>query len=62
MEMTQNPLWTVQDFAQYLRITVGAARQMIRRDQVPPHAIRRIGRRIRLVAAAIREWIEKSAS
>ena len=60
METTQNRLWTVQDFAQYLRITTGAARAMLRRDQVPQHAIRRIGRRIRLVGAAVRDWVEKS--
>lgn len=58
MNATTSPFWTVQEFAEYLKITTGAARAMIRRDQVPAHVIRRFGRRIRLVAALVREAFE----
>lgn len=59
MEPNTSPFWTVDEFAAYMKITPGAARAMIRRDQVPRHVIRRIGRRIRLVVQLAREWFEK---
>ena len=61
MDTNTSPFWTVDEFAQYMKITPGAARAMIRRGQVPRHVIRRIGRRIRLVVSLTREWFEKQA-
>ncbi len=55
----QSELWTVQEFAVYLRVTVGAARAMIRRGQVPAGAVFRIGKRIRLRSAVVRGWVNK---
>jgi len=54
-------LWTVEEFANYLRVTVGAARAMIRRGQVPAEAVLRIGKRIRVRSAVIRGWVTKCA-
>ena len=62
MDANTSPFWTVEEFAKYMKITTGAARAMIRRDQVPAHVIRRIGRRIRLIAALAREWFEKQSA
>lgn len=59
MDADISPFWTVEDFAKYMKITPGAARAMIRRDQVPAHVIRRFGRRIRLIASLAREWFER---
>ncbi|MBI4564453.1 MAG: helix-turn-helix domain-containing protein [Planctomycetes bacterium] len=55
-------LWTVAEFATYLRVTVGAARAMIRRSQVPTKAVVRIGRRIRLKSGEIRRWVDQRAA
>jgi hypothetical protein len=62
MDRDTSPFWTVEEFAAYMKITTGAARAMIRRDQVPSHVIRRIGRRIRLISALAREWFEKQSA
>ena len=53
----EHELWTVGEFADFIRVTVGAARAMIRRDQVPQKAIVRIGKRIRLRVGLIRRWL-----
>jgi hypothetical protein len=55
-------LWTVQEFAAWLKITVVAARAMIRRREIPPAALIRVGRRIRLVVAVVRQWVLDRAS
>ena len=52
-------LWTVEDFAAWLRITPMAARAMLRRRELPPKAIIKIGRRIRLRAEVIKAWVLK---
>lgn len=51
--------WTVEEFADFLRVTVGAARAMIRRAQLPPDAVVRIGKRIRIRSAVIRKWLSQ---
>ena len=52
-------LWTVDDFAAWLRITPMAARAMIRRRELPPNSIVKIGRRVRLRAEMIKAWVLK---
>jgi hypothetical protein len=52
-------LWTVEDFAAWLRITPMAARAMIRRRELPPKSIVKIGRRVRLRAEMIKAWVLK---
>ena len=62
MESNVKALWTVEELADFLRITPGAARAMIRRDQLPRESIRRIGRRIRIIAAVVRDWVLKKSA
>jgi hypothetical protein len=55
-------LWTIQDFAAWLKITVIAARAMLRRRELPPDCVLKIGRRVRLVAAPLRDWAMRRKS
>ena len=52
-------LWTIEEFAAWLRITPMAARAMLRRRELPPMAIIKIGRRVRLRAEMIKAWVLK---
>ena len=52
-------LWTVDEFAAWMRITPMAVRCMLRRREVPEKAIVRVGRRVRLRADILQEWILK---
>jgi excisionase family DNA binding protein len=52
-------LWTVEEFAQWMRITAMAARCMLRRRELPQEAILKVGRRVRLRADLLQEWILK---
>ncbi len=52
-------LWTVEDFAAWLRITPMAARAMLRRRELPPESVVKIGRRVRLRAEVVKAWILK---
>ena len=54
---TSETLWTVEDFAAWLRITPLAARAMLRRRELPPASIVKIGRRVRLRAEVVKAWI-----
>lgn len=50
-------LWTVEEFAGWMRITPMAARCMLRRRELPQAAVVRIGRRVRLRADLVQEWV-----
>jgi len=52
-------LWTVEEFAQWMRITTMAARCMLRRREIPADAVIKIGRRVRLRAELVQEWVLK---
>ena len=56
---TSETLWTLEDFAAWLRITVMAARAMLRRRELPAEAVLKIGRRVRLRAEIIKAWVLK---
>ena len=56
---TPETLWTLEDFAAWLRITVLAARAMLRRRELPAEAVLKIGRRVRLRAEIIKAWVLK---
>ena len=58
-EQAPETLWTIEDFAEWLRITPMAARAMIRRRELPPKSIVKIGRRVRLRAEMIKAWVLK---
>jgi hypothetical protein len=58
-EQVPEMLWTIEDFAAWLRITPTAARAMLRRRELPPKAIVKIGRRVRLRAEMIKAWVLK---
>ena len=55
-----DPLWTLKDLAAFLSVTEASARKIISRGQLPPGAVIRVGSRIRLRAAVLKEWIEKA--
>jgi len=52
-------LWTLEDFAAWLRITPMAARAMLRRRELPPESVVKIGRRVRLRAEIVKAWVLK---
>jgi excisionase family DNA binding protein len=52
-------LWTVVEFAAWMRITTMAARCMLRRRELPAQAVIKIGRRVRLRADLVQEWVLK---
>ena len=56
---TPETLWTIEDFAVWLRITPMAARAMLRRRELPREAILKIGRRVRLRAEIVKAWVLK---
>ena len=56
---TPETLWTIEDFAAWLRITPMAARAMLRRRELPREAILKIGRRVRLHAEIVKAWVLK---
>jgi excisionase family DNA binding protein len=60
-EQTTKPLllWTVEEFAAWMRITTMAARCMLRRRELPAQAVIKIGRRVRLRADLVQEWVLK---
>jgi excisionase family DNA binding protein len=55
-------LWTLQELAEFMRVTIGSARKMVSRGQLPPKAVVRIGARIRIRAAIVMSWLEKGAA
>ena len=54
----EDGLWDVKQASQWLALTEHALRTMLRRNQVPPEAIVRIGRRIRFRSDVLRAWIQ----
>lgn len=56
------PLWTVRQAGAWLSLTEHALRTMLRRAQLPPEAVVRIGRRIRFRSSVLRAWIERRAA
>ena len=50
-------LWTIEEFAEWLRITPVAARAMIRRRELPQEGIFKVGRRVRLRSSVIQQWV-----
>jgi hypothetical protein len=51
------PLWTVEQCAQWIAVTVMSFRCMLRRREIPEEAIVRIGRRVRLRADVFQRWV-----
>lgn len=58
----ENELWTLKELAQFLRLSVGAVRTMMWRDEIPAAAFVRIGRRVRVRRAAIEKWLRDQAA
>ena len=58
----EHELWTIGEFSDFVRVTIGAARAMIRRGELPEKAVLRIGRRIRLRSALVRRWLGERAA
>ena len=61
MELTApaDPLWTVRQASAWLAVTEHALRCMLRRNQLPPEAVVRIGRRVRFRSEALRLWVKR---
>ena len=53
-----DPLWTVRQASAWLAVSEHALRCMLRRNQLPPEAIVRIGRRVRFRSEALRLWVK----
>lgn len=50
-------LWTIEDFARWIRVTPMAVRAILKRRQLPPEAVIKIGRRVRIRADLARNWV-----
>ncbi len=55
-------LWTVRQACSWLSLTEHALRTMLRRNQLPPEVIVRLGRRIRFKSSALRAWVERRSA
>ncbi len=53
------PLWNIRQASAWMSLSERALRAMLYRNQVPPEAIVRIGRRIRFRSDALRAWIAR---
>ena len=51
-------LWTIRQASGWLSVSEHALRCMLRRNQVPPEVVVRIGRRVRFRSDAVRAWIK----
>ncbi len=55
-------LWTLRELAEFLRVTVGSAYKMVCRGQLPPKAVFRLGKRLRIRSAIVLSWLERGAA
>ena len=60
-EMVQKDvqLWTVEEFAEWMRVTPMAVRCMLRRRELPEGAVIKIRRRVRIDSGLVKEWVLK---
>lgn len=61
-DMRSKQLWTIKEFAEWLRLTPMAVRGMLRRREFPEGAILKVGRRVRIRVALVQDWILKRKS
>ena len=55
-DLDDQELWTINEFAEWLRISSAAARAMLRRRELPEQAVIRIDRRVRIRSEIIKDW------
>src|SRR5206468_370898 len=62
MPQAQETLWTIDEFSAWMKITPMATRAMLRRHNLPANAIVKVGRRVRIIARIVQEWVLKRNS
>ena len=55
-------LWNVLECARWMSVTPLAVRGMLRRREFPAQAVVKIGRRVRLRADVVQQWVLKGMS
>lgn len=55
-------LWTIEECAQWLRISPEALRCRMKRGQFPPGTYVHFGRTVRFIAERVKSWILKAAA
>lgn len=61
-KVLESELWTVQEYAQWAKMSPDAVRCRYKRGQFPKGTYVHIGRSLRFVANRIREWLLGQAS
>ena len=64
MEMQQltDPLWTIRQACQWLSVTELSLRTMLKRRQIPPEIVLKLGRRVRFRSDLLRDWAIRQQS
>lgn len=57
VKSTSVVLWTVQECAKWMSMTPLAIRGLLRRREIPAPAVIKIGRRVRIRADMVQEWV-----
>ena len=52
----ENPLWSVRQACLWLSVTELSLRTMLKRRQIPPEIILKLGRRVRFRSDLLRAW------
>lgn len=55
-------LWTIRDFAEWFKVSIPAVRGILRRRELPPEAVIKVGRRVRLKAELVKQWVLRRQS
>lgn len=50
-------LWTVRQACEWLSVTEHSLRTMLKRREIPPEIILKLGRRVRFRSDLLREWV-----
>jgi hypothetical protein len=62
LPLPKDGLWTVRQASEWLSITELSLRTMLKRRQIPPDIILKLGRRVRFRSDLLREWALKQRS
>ena len=58
----ENPLWSVRQACLWLSMTELSLRTMLKRRQIPPEIILKLGRRVRFRSDLLRDWALRQRS
>ena len=56
MNTSKDGLWSVRQACEWLSVTEHSLRTMLKRREIPPEIILKLGRRVRFRSDLLREW------